>query len=586
MALTKATYSMVDGAPINPNDYGAVGDGIANDTAAIQAALNAAFASKQAIVFEPGTYLHSGLTYSGGNLKISGNNTVLQYTGVGDAFTITPPLDQDISGIEVSGITFKNGASCLRIGSLSSGTAVVRKGFISGCIFDTSTSGMLWLTHCENFIIDGNQFYNAGDNGIYYEYSRNAVISNNFLLNCRGSGAITVGYEDAVIDKAENITIVGNEITTDANAPTPTITYQAGITAVLCSNIFITSNQISNSYDSISGRQYEAGIRVEEWFIDNVTVEGNKIWNIPFDGIRVGFGSPVVVVNRVKILNNDIMTCQNAIQLSNTFAATIAGNTLRRLTQEAIEVKETCGAIEIVNNTITDSSVQSTFAAKAAIEIAGHNVMVRGNTFIDGEFGGIINSTATLPTYTVDGSGVIKLYENAVQVASITTAGKTWELVKNEINAVTNWQLSLYPYCNNTYVEDIRRTGFRWTDNVTPYNVPSHLGGPEPYGYVYVSSTATGASVYDNHFKTRALALPNHHRNTLLYEFDGTWVGKDVNESGGGRVSYDAAAPTTGEHIIGDIVYANAPTAGGFIGWVCTATGAPGTWKTFGAISV
>jgi len=40
MALTKASYSMINGAPANPLDFGAVGDGVADDTAAVQAVLN------------------------------------------------------------------------------------------------------------------------------------------------------------------------------------------------------------------------------------------------------------------------------------------------------------------------------------------------------------------------------------------------------------------------------------------------------------------------------------------------------------------------------------------------------------------
>ena len=40
MALTKVSYSMITGAPANPLDFGAVGDGIADDTAAVQAVLN------------------------------------------------------------------------------------------------------------------------------------------------------------------------------------------------------------------------------------------------------------------------------------------------------------------------------------------------------------------------------------------------------------------------------------------------------------------------------------------------------------------------------------------------------------------
>lgn len=569
---------------VSVKDFGASpSETAANNTLFIQAALNHVLSTGDPLELESGQYNHNGLSYTGGNLKLIGKNTVLNYTGVNDAFVVKPLLNQITSNLDVSGITFKNGKSCFKVEA--NGTGIFRRGYIHGCVFDTSTSGMAWFEHCENFIIDGNQFYNAGDNAIYYSFSRNAVISNNFVLNCQGSGAITAGYLDAVINKCENIIIIGNEITTNADALAPVIVYQAGIDVVFCSNVLIADNQISNSYDSVAGRQLNAGIVAEEFFIEELTIQGNKIWNIPFDGIRIGFGGSTQKVTKLKILNNDISTCQNAVQLSNVFAGTIAGNNFRRCFQEAIEVFENCGAIEIVGNTITDASVQSNFGSKAAIEIAGHNVMVRGNTFIDGEFGGTINSTAPSPTYSVNGNGVITLYQSGTAVATITTSGKTWEIVKNEINAVSNWTLSLYPYCNGTYVEDIRRTGFRWDANVQQYNVPSHLGSPEPYGYVNVQSSATSATVYDNHFKTKSLALPNHHRNTLLYEFTGTWDGKDVNQSGGGRVFYDSAAPVSGTHIIGDIVYANAPAAGGFIGWVCVASGTPGTWKTFGAIS-
>jgi hypothetical protein len=53
----------------------------------------------------------------------------------------------------------------------------------------------------------------------------------------------------------------------------------------------------------------------------------------------------------------------------------------------------------------------------------------------------------------------------------------------------------------------------------------------------------------------------------------------------GKRIEYGSGAPTSGEWQQGDIMFNVAPNAGGRVGWVCTSTGAPGTWKTFGPIS-
>lgn len=52
MSLTKVSFSMIDGASINVVDFGAVGDGVADDTVAIQAAFTAV-QNRGCIVFPP-----------------------------------------------------------------------------------------------------------------------------------------------------------------------------------------------------------------------------------------------------------------------------------------------------------------------------------------------------------------------------------------------------------------------------------------------------------------------------------------------------------------------------------------------------
>lgn len=51
-------------------------------------------------------------------------------------------------------------------------------------------------------------------------------------------------------------------------------------------------------------------------------------------------------------------------------------------------------------------------------------------------------------------------------------------------------------------------------------------------------------------------------------------------------LGFGSAIPTDGTWQQGDIIYNEAPTAGGFIGWVCVTAGMPGSWKSFGVISI
>lgn len=58
----------------------------------------------------------------------------------------------------------------------------------------------------------------------------------------------------------------------------------------------------------------------------------------------------------------------------------------------------------------------------------------------------------------------------------------------------------------------------------------------------------------------------------------------DIDQNGPRRLLLRDAVPTTGAWDRGDRVLARNPSTGGPEGWICTATGTPGTWRPFGLV--
>ena len=110
MALTKVSYSMITGAPINVLDFGAVGDGVANDTDAFENAIAAVATTGQTLYVPAGTYKLTREIATTGDLHIvgDGDSTVLDFSGtvtgstgkalsVSGSFTALPDLSTNAS---------------------------------------------------------------------------------------------------------------------------------------------------------------------------------------------------------------------------------------------------------------------------------------------------------------------------------------------------------------------------------------------------------------------------------------------------------------------------------------------------------
>ena len=151
MSLTKVSYSMISGAGANVLDYGAVGNGTTDDTAAIQAAINS-LTSGGAVQFPSGTYLISS------TIVVAINGITLQGT---------------------NGLAFWNGVSFVYEG----GSVILKK--------STMTTDAIKCANVLNLLIANiavsGQTGNTGD-GIYIPSGQRAILQNVSVAKMGGSG--------------------------------------------------------------------------------------------------------------------------------------------------------------------------------------------------------------------------------------------------------------------------------------------------------------------------------------------------------------------------------------------------------------
>jgi hypothetical protein len=97
-AFIRQNYDDIRSSVVSVKDYGAVGNGVADDTTALQAALD----SSNDLLFPAGTYLCSGLTQSADYQRLNANGEVrLQKNANGVIFTSSG------DGVELYGIAFR-----------------------------------------------------------------------------------------------------------------------------------------------------------------------------------------------------------------------------------------------------------------------------------------------------------------------------------------------------------------------------------------------------------------------------------------------------------------------------------------------
>lgn len=219
MSLTKVSYSMIESAPVSVSDFGAVGDGIANDSNSFQLALNYCKTNFFPLSVPAGTYLlNTSITVTSfAGIKIIGdgiNITKLKKTSAGDMLTLTNCSRGTISGIAFDGTGMSSG-NCIVIDGTSSGVMTIKDNqfayfpdsglYINGLIATpfssftiknnlfltngvTNTKPQLKANYCNDTKWIGNQFGNDGSTnyapyGVYMLQCSAGDYANNYHWN-------------------------------------------------------------------------------------------------------------------------------------------------------------------------------------------------------------------------------------------------------------------------------------------------------------------------------------------------------------------------------------------------------------------
>lgn len=192
MTLTKATYSMIDGAPVNVRDYGAVGDGTTDDAAAIQAAVNAATAN-QTVYFPAGTY-----AVGAAGIAVT-NKTGVTLAGDGAIIKATAISSLTIPSLGACSIRF---SSCTRSGARG---LTVNGNSIASAAIGFSAGTECFVENCTVFGSGGTGQIISSNGGVRNRFINNIVHSGSGTARGMWLGNVTATDMETDIDITDNI---------------------------------------------------------------------------------------------------------------------------------------------------------------------------------------------------------------------------------------------------------------------------------------------------------------------------------------------------------------------------------------------
>lgn len=331
-------------AVVTPEMFGAAGNGITDDTVALQAALDSG-----SIVICKKTYKITGSVTMPKGVSISGNGTIVVDNNGNFFDAVICSGDNNITGI-----TFTDTATTYDTLKYMIGGNEVKNVTVEGCIFNNihsgycicftkseflsirynnidhySYSGIMFMNGCINCDVSYNRVYDGRDTSTSNRYpisisgyllvadrpAQNIKVYNNYIED------LSPYWEGIDSHSCENCEIVGNRIINTAygimltSPTTPTLATGNSVSNVLVKNNYISTNGsggVANGIIASVGVNGRGGVQ-------NVRIENNRILILNNTSVHTSIAAGIGIRSSsrlLSILNNYINNSARGISLS------------------------------------------------------------------------------------------------------------------------------------------------------------------------------------------------------------------------------------------------------------------------------
>lgn len=517
---------------VSVKDFGALGDGATNDSAAVQAAIDSTAAG---IYFPAGTYLLSTqLTGAGSKKYYSDQGAILKAGATMNSILYL----LDVSNVEICGLEFNGNSNTLSNIRAYTNSATQTNLNIHHCTsYSTKTDATLQYGNIEvsklassrwtKVRICNNDFRTSGTHGSIVAYADGVMFTDNLV-----STATNHGFE--AVD-CTNVIEKGNVVSDCTLSGLGVGTH--------CKNWIIQGNVISNCGG-------DGSITAEHNSVDGI-IDGNVIFDCNTQGINVSFGTAIAApFDKVQniIVSNNNMVCKSGVTTK------IGINAYSSTGGSAVGT-----GVKLANNVIDGFNVGIAYAYFAYGDVTGNtvkNLTGSSSVAIKGTFVASCNISDNLCN-TDSGDHSIQL---------LTYSGNICD------RCVVNNNMTLAAGTGTKALVYIEGTG--------THTVNGNFTGGATY---YVQCAA--AAVMTITGNQGPIATASYSASGVINAAVNGNNSLDFLVFGGKKHYFGTAAPVAGTWAQGDIVWNTAAAAGGIPGFYCVTAGTPGTWKNMAAVA-